>query len=141
MMAQPSMPLAMPKLRKPDGINSSPAKTAVGFGAATPADSSDSGVVAAPLTSPAQFPGMFPSMPTSPMGPYEPTWYIIRAIHVHMIQRGYVAAAVAGAWLVLILAGRWRPGPSWIDRSGRVMGVLWVAPYLVYHADLSRLWS
>jgi len=58
-----------------------------------------------------------------------------------MIQRGYAAAGVAGAWLILMLAGWWRPEPSWIDRLGRVLGLFWVVPYLVYHADLARLWS
>lgn len=34
--------------------------------------------------------------------------------------------AVAAVWLVLAVAGRWRPEPSWIDRSGRVLGVTWI---------------
>jgi hypothetical protein len=81
-------------------------------------------------------------MPFSPTQPVDfwPNWYIIRAIHLHIIQRGYVAAAVAGGWFVLLLAGWWRPQPSWIDRLGRVAGFLWIIPYLVYHGQLSRLW-
>jgi hypothetical protein len=34
---------------------------------------------------------------------------------------------VAGAWLTLALARRWRPAPTWPDRLGRLVGVLWVA--------------
>lgn len=34
--------------------------------------------------------------------------------------------AVATAWMVLILGGRWRPEPSWIDRFGRLLGGFWV---------------
>ena len=34
--------------------------------------------------------------------------------------------AVAGAWLALWLAGRWRPTPDWVDRAGRALGVFWV---------------
>jgi hypothetical protein len=34
---------------------------------------------------------------------------------------------VAGAWIALALAGRWRPERSWIDRLGRAIGVFWIA--------------
>lgn len=34
--------------------------------------------------------------------------------------------AVLGAWIALILARRWRPEPSWIDRTGRVLGFFWI---------------
>jgi len=34
--------------------------------------------------------------------------------------------AVLGAWIALLLARRWRPEPSWIDRSGRVLGCYWI---------------
>jgi hypothetical protein len=37
-----------------------------------------------------------------------------------------VGIAVAAAWLTLALNGRWCPERSWIDRSGRVLGVLWI---------------
>ena len=39
----------------------------------------------------------------------------------------WAAPAVAGAWLVLVVSGRWRPERGWIDRFGRVLGVLWLA--------------
>jgi hypothetical protein len=42
-----------------------------------------------------------------------------------------VAPAVAGAWLVLALGGRWRPDPSWLDRSGAALGIAWIAYDLV----------
>ena len=126
----------------PIGPSSPPAKTTSPYGAPTPASSPGSGSVAQPAPQPSQPRGILPSLPTSPTLPsgYWPGWYIIRAIHVHMIQQGYAAAAVGGAWLVLLLAGWWKPKPSWIDRSGRILGILWVVPYLVYRADLSRLW-
>jgi hypothetical protein len=39
--------------------------------------------------------------------------------------------AVAGAWLALALSGRWRPEPDWLDRTGRVLGLLWiVSPFI-----------
>jgi hypothetical protein len=34
--------------------------------------------------------------------------------------------AVAAAWLTLIVGGRWRPEPSWIDRAGRLVGLAWL---------------
>jgi hypothetical protein len=36
-----------------------------------------------------------------------------------------VGFAVAGAWLSLLLAGSWRPEPTWIDRFGRAIAWLW----------------
>ena len=34
---------------------------------------------------------------------------------------------VAAIWLLLGLSGRWRPEKSWIDRLGRLLGVVWIA--------------
>jgi hypothetical protein len=31
---------------------------------------------------------------------------------------------LATSWATLAVSGRWRPEPSWIDRSGRVLGVV-----------------
>ena len=38
----------------------------------------------------------------------------------------WAAPAVAGAWLVLLLSGRWRPDRGWIDRLGRAIGASWL---------------
>jgi hypothetical protein len=152
MIAQASTPpVNLPQINAGIGFNSPAAKTNAQYGAPTQAARSpDSGTTspdsggAAPSPPPqGQPPGIFPSipgmnMPTQPVD-YWPAWYIIFHIHVHMIHRGYVAAAVAGAWFVLALAGWWRPEPSWIDRAGRVVGFLWIVPYLVYHSGISRL--
>ena len=35
--------------------------------------------------------------------------------------------SVAAAWVSLALSGRWRSEPSWIDRTGRVLGVYFLA--------------
>ena len=42
-----------------------------------------------------------------------------------------VGPAVASAWAVLALSGRWKAEASWIDRAGRVVGALWILVYLV----------
>jgi hypothetical protein len=43
-----------------------------------------------------------------------------------------VPASVAFAWSGLALMRRWQAEPSWIDRAGRVLGVLWLATIPVY---------
>jgi hypothetical protein len=47
--------------------------------------------------------------------------------------------AVIVAWLTLALTSHWRAEPSWVDRSGRVLGCIWiviglVASQLIDHA-------
>jgi hypothetical protein len=37
---------------------------------------------------------------------------------------------IAGAWLALVLTGRWRPRPTWIDRLGRGIGGCFIIMYL-----------
>jgi hypothetical protein len=47
--------------------------------------------------------------------------------------------AVAGAWLGLILAGRWRAEAGWIDRLGRVLGIFWIAQIML--VDQFAVWT
>ncbi len=44
----------------------------------------------------------------------------------------HAGLVVAGAWLALILAGAWRPEPSWIDRAGRTLGWFWIVAALAF---------
>jgi hypothetical protein len=37
---------------------------------------------------------------------------------------------IAGAWLALALTGRWRPGPSWMDRLGCCIGGCSIIMYI-----------
>jgi hypothetical protein len=37
-----------------------------------------------------------------------------------------VASGIVLIWLFLVLSRRWRAEPSWIDRAGRLVGVLWL---------------
>jgi hypothetical protein len=41
-----------------------------------------------------------------------------------------IGSSVVLVWLTLALAGAWRPAPDWIDRSGRVLGVILIAVYV-----------
>jgi hypothetical protein len=43
-----------------------------------------------------------------------------------------VGAAVLGAWSAMAASGRWRARPSWIDRAGRILGILWIGLFLTY---------
>jgi hypothetical protein len=49
-----------------------------------------------------------------------------------------VICAAPLAWVILIATRRWNPEPSWIDRLGRILGVLWMA-CLPAHLVLIRL--
>jgi hypothetical protein len=33
---------------------------------------------------------------------------------------------VPGAWLFLLLSGRWRAKADWIDRLGQILGAYWI---------------
>ncbi|MGO9465027.1 MAG: hypothetical protein ACLQIB_12220 [Isosphaeraceae bacterium] len=145
-IAQARAPSAsLPPINKPLGSSSPSAKTNGRYGAPVPPNSPASAGAASSLPQQGQPPGIFPSIPglrieadDTLAGRY--IAMTLHLMHLHMIQRGYAAAGVAGAWLVLLLAGWWRPEASWLDRSGRVLGFLWLVPYLIYHAELSRLW-
>jgi hypothetical protein len=43
----------------------------------------------------------------------------------------HVGQAVAVTWLGLLLSRRWRPEPGWIDRFGRLIGILWLLTMLL----------
>jgi hypothetical protein len=43
-----------------------------------------------------------------------------------------VGAAVLGAWSAMAASGRWRCQRSWIDRTGRVLGIFWIGLFLIY---------
>ena len=43
-----------------------------------------------------------------------------------------VPATVAVAWLVLAVSRKWQAERSWIDRAGRVLGILWLATIPIY---------
>ena len=40
---------------------------------------------------------------------------------------GGAGLMIAAWWLLLGISRRWRPEPTWLDRSGRVLGVYWIA--------------
>jgi hypothetical protein len=48
---------------------------------------------------------------------------------------------VAAVWTFQVLSGRWRAQPDWVDRVGRVLGVVWIVAGMVWaaHRYLSLL--
>ena len=44
-------------------------------------------------------------------------------------SHGQCGAAVAAAWMMMALTGRWRPRPDWLDRTGRALGLFWLAVF------------
>jgi amino acid transporter len=42
--------------------------------------------------------------------------------------------SVLASWITLVLSGCWRPERSWIDRLGRLVGVLWISSLAVWAA-------
>lgn len=52
------------------------------------------------------------------------------------VSMGMTAWGVVGAWLILAITGRWKAEPGWIDRTGRLLGVIvvgWTLTIEVYH--------
>jgi hypothetical protein len=43
-----------------------------------------------------------------------------------------VGAAVLGAWSAMAASGRWESQPSWIDRAGRLLGIIWIGLFVIY---------
>jgi hypothetical protein len=50
-----------------------------------------------------------------------------------------VGGAVFAAWSITWLSGRWRSEATWIDRAGRVSGVLWIAIFIISTANSAWL--
>lgn len=46
-----------------------------------------------------------------------------------------VGLAIGCVWLVQAVGRTWRPQPDWLDRTGRVLGVLWIIISLIAGAD------
>jgi len=44
--------------------------------------------------------------------------------------------AVAVTWLLLALSGLWRPAADWIDRAGRLLGIIWIS-LIIYFGCLN----
>ena len=59
---------------------------------------------------------------------YKPAWsdYTAQAIDLHG-----TTTAIAAAWLILALSGRWRSERTWVDRSGCLTGLAWIALEIV----------
>jgi hypothetical protein len=61
--------------------------------------------------------GIFPVIGLSEMNINEPEWRRIPS---------EIGCAVAAAWIVQRISERWRCEPTWLDRTGRILGAFWV---------------
>lgn len=54
-------------------------------------------------------------------------WKVLPPVGEYLsLYRPTFGVVVALVWLTAWAAGAWRPEPGWIDRSGRVVGVIWI---------------
>jgi hypothetical protein len=52
--------------------------------------------------------------------------------YLYMNMTTSVATAVASVWITLLIGGRWRADPGWCDRLGRVLGIFWIVPLVLW---------
>ena len=52
-------------------------------------------------------------------------------LETFVVLLSFAGFAVACVWIVLWLSGVWRAEPSWIDRTGRVLGIYWVSNCII----------
>jgi len=52
----------------------------------------------------------------------------------------FVGPGVMGAWLALILIGRWRSERGAIDRLGRLVGIGWIVEFFMAEVPTRRGW-
>lgn len=52
------------------------------------------------------------------------SWYWSKAV-------GGISMSVTGVWIALALGGRWSPERSWLDRTGRALGIYWLLVYFM----------
>jgi hypothetical protein len=48
----------------------------------------------------------------------------VRALTIKNAECGF---AIASAWMVLLVGGRWHPRPELTERMGQTLGVFWIA--------------
>lgn len=54
-------------------------------------------------------------------------WVQLSVQRALMLRGGEPGFAVLGAWLILVLSGRWRSQPVVLDGCGRILGAFWIA--------------
>jgi hypothetical protein len=59
------------------------------------------------------------------------------------ITTDWSETAVIGAWTALYLSKKWRAEPSWIDRTGRALGLFWVLLFVAQNGIMwaQRIWE
>jgi hypothetical protein len=63
-------------------------------------------------------------------------WHLLSLNVMNVVRSGSSAGVVTAVWLVTATANCWRPEKSWIDRTGRVLGVFWLLAAFAYWLSL-----
>jgi hypothetical protein len=69
---------------------------------------------------------------------YNGVWSYVLGLDGMRRVASRVSFAVGAAWFLLVIGGRWRAEPSWIDRVGRAVGIFWVALIPLYNWSILR---
>ena len=65
----------------------------------------------------------------------------LSAVDVIVFAPVFVSLAILSSWMTLLVSGRWSIEPSWIDRMGRVLGILWIATaFAIIGLYFHQLW-
>jgi hypothetical protein len=67
---------------------------------------------------------MFAILSLFPAWRYDRLWFVQNLFAAHVFP--LVGLAVAATWLHLVISRRWTRPADWIDRAGRVVGILWI---------------
>lgn len=61
---------------------------------------------------------------------YEP----VHPFSIGLIQTRLMpmSCAVASAWALLLISGRWKPEPTWLDRAGRILAILLISKHFFW---------
>lgn len=71
--------------------------------------------------------GMTRFAPNMPKRLPDPYWWLGVVLHFGAL----VGPTILGAWLLLVVSGRRRAAKGWIDLLGRVLGILWIALFVI----------
>jgi hypothetical protein len=63
-------------------------------------------------------------------------WYLLSMNVNNVVRDGSTAGVVTAVWLMTAMAGCWRAEKSWIDRTGRALGVFWLLVAVLYWLSL-----
>jgi hypothetical protein len=58
---------------------------------------------------------------------------ILHNLRGMVMLQASAGGAVAASWMIMALGGIWRATPTWLGRTGRALGIAWIAVNIVMH--------